>query len=254
MPSAESAECPTCGSSVPAASRFCPECGRPLLAAAAETAAFGGPRRRWWPPDPLLLVVGLIAAGGIILFVGGKWAWGFVVLLLGGLVFLSQREVERRAARATLAVLRARFSAQREVFTARSRGQLDVFRARRELSDLEAERVRLWTDLGRAVFEEDETGMAASKNALGDVVERIREKEAEIKTLIEQMDARVRQVQAGVAPTERLESPPEPARVPEPWPPPDEGDPPAPAQVPEPSPDDPAPEPEHPPTPQEKRG
>jgi zinc-ribbon domain len=254
MRNAESVKCANCGSSVPAASRFCPECGRPLLAGPAETAAYGASGRRRWPPDPLLLLAVLILAGGIILFVGGRWAWGLVVLLLGALVFLSQREVERRAARATFAALRARFSAQREVFAARSRGQFDVFRARRELSDLEAERIRLYTDLGRAVFEEDGTGMEAGKKAVGDVAGRIQEKEAEIETLIEQMDARVRQVQAGVAPTEKLESPPEPARIPEPWPPPDEGDPPAPAQVPEPSPGDPAPEPEHPPTPQERQG
>jgi zinc-ribbon domain len=253
MPRAESAKCSNCGSSVPAVSRFCPECGRPLLAGASETAVGGVPHRRWWPPDPLLLLVALILAGGILLFVGGKWAWGLVVLLLGALVFLSQREVERRAAGATLAALRARFSAHREVFTARSRGQFDVFCARRELSDLEAERIRLYTDLGRAVFDEDETGIEAGKNAVGDVAERIRKKEAEIETLIEQTDARVRRLQAGVAPTEKLESPPEPVRIPEPWPPPDEGDPPAPVPVPEPSPGDPAPEPEHPPTPQERR-
>ena len=82
---------------------------------------------------------------------------------------------------------------------------------------------------------------------------RNREKEAEIQTFIEQIDARVGQAQSGVAPTEKLEAPPEPPRIPEPWPPPDEGDPPAPVPVPEPSPADPVPEPEHPPTPQEMR-
>jgi hypothetical protein len=254
MPSAKTAKCSNCGSGVPAASRFCPECGRPLLAGSSETGSEGAGRRRWWPPDPLLLLVALIAAGGTLLLVGGKWAWGLVVLLVAGLVFLSQREVERQAARATLAALRARFSAHREVFAARSRGQFDIFCARRELADLEAERIRLYTDLGRAVFEEDETGMESGKKAVGEVAGRIQEKEAEIQTLIEQTDARVRQLQAGVAPTEKLESPPEPARIPEPWPPPDEGDPPEPVPVPEPSPGDPAPEPEHPPTPQERQG
>ena len=39
----------------------------------------------------------------------------------------------------------------------------------------------------------------------------------------------------------------DPARIPEPWPPPDEGTPPAPVPVPDPSPTDPPPEPEHPP-------
>jgi hypothetical protein len=173
--------------------------------------------------------------------------------MLAGLVFLAQREVERRAARTTLAAVRARFSARRDVFTARSRGQLELFRARRELAELEARRARSYGELGRAVWEEDETGMEAAKTVLGELAERIREKGAEIQTLIEQINERVQQAQAGVAPTEHMESPPEPARVPEPWPPPDEGEPPEPAWVPEPSPAEPPPEPERPPTPQGRR-
>lgn len=241
---------------MPASSRFCPECGRPLTAEAAvpATAVYDAtPRRRLWPPDPLVLVALLIGAGGVILLVGGQWAWGLAALLLSVLVFLSQREVERRAARATLASLRERFSARRGVWTARSRGQLELFRARRELAELEAQRGRVYHDLGRAVFEEDETGRDAAKKALGGLVERIQAKEGEIQMLVEQIEERVRRAQAGVQATERMEQPPEPARVPEPWPPPDEGSPPAPVPVPEPSPAEPPPEPEHPPTPQSKR-
>jgi hypothetical protein len=245
-------ECANCGSRVPEASRFCSECGRPL-ADAAQTAAYDVPRRRSWFPDPLVVVAVLVGVGAVILFVGGEWVWGLVVLLLAVVVFLAGRETERRAARRRLVSMGARFSAHRGVFTARSRGQLELFRARREMAELEAERGRWYADLGRAVFEEDETGGEAAKNALGGLTERIRMKEAEIQTLIEQTDERVRRAQAGVAVTEKMESPPEPARIPEPWPPPDEGDPPEPARVPEPTPDAPPPEPERPPTPQGKR-
>lgn len=246
-------DCRNCGSRVPATSRFCPECGRPLAADAPATAVYDSPPRRVWPPDPLLLVAVMIGVGGAILFVGGEWIWGLVVLLLAVVVLLVQREVERRTARLHLAGLRARLSARRGVFTARSRGQLEVFRARREMAELEAQRSRWFADLGRAVWEEDETGIEAGKTALADLAERIHAKEAEIQTLIEQIDERVRRAQAGVAVTEKMEAPPEPARIPEPWPPPDEGDPPEPARVPEPTPDVPAPEPERPPTPQGKR-
>jgi hypothetical protein len=248
------AECSNCGTSVPAASRFCPECGRPMTAeaAASATAVYDAPPRRLWPPDPLVLVVLLIAVGGVILLVGGQWAWGVAVMLVAGLVFLSQREVERRAARVAFASLRERFSARRDVWSARSRGQLELFRARRELAELEARRARGFHDLGRAVFDEDETGIEAARTALAETVRRIEEKEAEIQTLVEHIDQRVRHAQAGVQPTEKLEAPPEPARVPEPWPPPDEGDPPAPVPVPEPSPAEPPPAPEQPPTPQSK--
>jgi hypothetical protein len=246
-------DCPNCGTAAPGTSRFCPECGRPLTAESLPTAVYDAPPRRLWPPDPLIVVVLLIAAGGIILLVGGEWAWGLVVLMLAGLVFLSQREVERRAAGRTMTALGARFSAQRDVLSARSRGQLELFRARRELAELEAQRGRCYADLGRAVWEEDETGKEAAKAALGGLVEQIHAKEAEIEMLITQIDERVRRAQAGVAPTEMMETPPEPARIPEPWPPPDEGDPPEPAIVPEPSPDEPPPEPERPPTPQGRR-
>lgn len=250
------AECTSCGSSVPGTSRFCPECGRPLSAeaAASATAAYEAkPHRRPWPPDPVLLVVVLIAAGGIILLVGGQWAWGLAVLLLAGLVFLSQREVERRVAQATLAALRERVSARREVWKARSRGQVELFRARRELAELEAQRSRGYHDLGRTVFEEDQSGTEAAKAALGELAERINAKEMEIQMLVQQIEERVRRAQAGVEATEKLEQPPEPARVPEPWPPPDEGTPPEPVPMAEPSPADPPPHPEHPPPPQSKR-
>jgi hypothetical protein len=246
-------ECGNCGSRVPEASRFCSGCGRPLAADAPQTATYETPRRRSWSPDPLVLVAVLVGAGATILFVGGEWVWGLVVLVLALVVLLAPLEVERGIARRRLAAFGAHFSARRGVVSARSRGQLELFRARREMAELEAQRGRWHADLGRAVFEEDETGGEAAKNALGDLTERIRAKEAEINTLIEQTDERVRLAQAGVAPTEKMESPPEPVRIPEPWPPPDEGDPPEPAHVPEPTPDAPPPEPERPPTPQGKR-
>jgi hypothetical protein len=106
------------------------------------------------------------------------------------------------------------------------------------------------------VFYGDKTGTKSAKTDVEAVAERIREKEAEIETLIGQTEERINRAQAGVKPTERIEAeqPPEPVRVPEPWPPPDEGDPPAPIPVPEPSPTEPPPGPEHPPMPQSKGG
>ena len=146
----------------------------------------------------------------------------------------------------------ARFSASRDSIAARSRGQIDLFRARRERAELEGERTRALQRLGHSVFYEDETGIEASRAAVQEVVDKITAKEAEIQALIDKTEERVQRAQAGVRPTEKMESPPEPARIPEPWPPPDEGDPPEPAVVPEPSPDQPAPDPEPAPTPQAK--
>jgi hypothetical protein len=246
-------DCPNCAAQVPAGSKFCPECGR-ALADAPVTPPSAAWRR--WPPDPLLVVVVALVAGAVVLLVAGEWAWGVVALLGAGLVFLSQREAERRAARYALAGFGARIAATRDVFAARSRGQLDLFRARRERADLEPERGRAFRELGQAVYYKDKAGTESAKAAVAEVVGKIEAKEAEIDTLIKAVQERVQRAQFGVRPTERLEQPPEPARVPEPWPPPDEGTPPEPAPSPspepEPSPAEPPPKPEHPPMPQTK--
>jgi predicted nucleic acid-binding Zn ribbon protein len=240
-------DCPHCGTPISEQSRFCPECGRSLT----EEGALPAYRRRW-PPEAFHIVVALVAVGGVILLVGGAWAWGLAVILLAAVLFLSQREAERQAARRAWGNFRARFSATREAVTARSRGQIDLFRARRDRAELEAERTRGFQRLGQAVFYDDKAGTKAARGELDQIGERISEKEAEIDTMLKDIERRVQRAQAGGSPTEKLETvPPEPARVPEPWPPPDEGTPPSPE--PDISPPDPAPEPEHPPAPETRR-
>jgi hypothetical protein len=235
---------------VPAGSRFCPECGR-QLAEGGETLVRPA-SHRLWPPDPFIVISGSLVLGAIVLFVGQIWAWGVVALLAAVVVFLGARTEERRAARYALGSLGARFSAGRVSITARSRGQIDLFRVRRDRAELEGERTRALQRLGHAAFYEDEKGVESAREGVQEVVDKIAARNAEVQALIERTEERVQRAQAGVRQTEKLESPPEPARVPEPWPPPDEGEPPQPAEVPEPSPDDPAPEPEPAPTPQAK--
>ena len=245
-------DCPNCGTSVPGESRFCPECGRALTEEAGATAI--RPPGRHWPPHPVLVIAVLVWIGSIVLLAGGVWAWGLVAFLAAGMLFLTQREAERRAAKYALLGFRERFFATRASLAARSRGQLELFRSRRERAELEAERSRGLHRLGHAVFYSDKAGTKSAKADVEAIVERISTKEAEIESLIRQTGERVQRAQAGVKPTEQIqaEQPPEPARIPEPWPPPDEGDPPTPFPDPEPSPAEP-PEPEHPPMPQSKR-
>jgi predicted nucleic acid-binding Zn ribbon protein len=232
------AECPNCGSAVPAESRFCPECGRPLPT--AEEEAPRTPRL-----DPFLLLVALVVIGGLILFVGGEWAWGVAAVLLAGILLLGRREVERRRAARALASLRARAAAAGEAVAARSREQVEVFRARRELAELDAQRARAFHELGRAAFYEDDAGIESARSTITALLERMREKEGEIERLREETERRVGRAQLQARPTERLEASPDTATVPEPWPPPDAGDVPDPVPTP-PPPSEPAPTPEEP--------
>lgn len=229
-------ECARCGSALAAESRYCPECGGRL-------GENDSSRLSLTPPSPLLAIAMLVAIGGIILLAGAVWAWGVVALLGAAVLFLFDQFVDRRVAARGLADLRGRLVATRESVALRSRGQMGVFRARRELAELHIEKDRIFRQFGEAVYSENERGMKAARTAVDAVVGRIRDKEAEIETLIRETEVLIQRVQAPVQETVKLEAPPEPARVPEPWPPPDEGDIPEPPQ---PSPGEPTPGPEEP--------
>ncbi|MGI8606055.1 MAG: hypothetical protein ACR2L0_02705 [Gaiellaceae bacterium] len=194
-------------------------------------------------PSPLLVLAALAGIAGIILLAGGVWAWGAVALLAAAVLYLFDRFVDRRVAARGLSDVRGRFAATRESVALRSRGQMGVFRARRELAELHIEKDRIFRELGEAVYSEDKEGMKAKRTAVDAVVGRIRDKEAEIDTLIRETEAMIQRVQAPVQETVKLEAPPEPPRVPEPWPPPDEADIPEPPQ---PTPGEPTPGPGEP--------
>ena len=111
-------DCANCGSAVPARSRFCPECGRPLEDARAVSGD-DPPTRRVWPPEWGLAAVVILAAAGVVLLGAQVWIWGITVLLAAGAVLLVQRETERRAGRAVLGNVRSRLAAHRELVTLR---------------------------------------------------------------------------------------------------------------------------------------
>lgn len=208
-------------------------------------------RRHWSSPGPVLIAAVVLAAVGVILVAAGIWLWGVLALAVALAVFVLRLEAGRRGTGAALALL----SAHGRVAGARSHGQLGLFRLRRELAELQAERNAAHQALGRATHAGEAAAAREATAQVDAVTARIEAKEAAIAALQSERHERVRRAQRG-------EAPPEPARVPEPFPPPDEGTPPEPARVPEPfpepvpepGPDDPPPEPEHPPAPETAGG
>lgn len=232
-------ECPNCGASVPASARFCQECGRPLGAGGDGDGA----ERSFQLTVPLVAAAALAAASAALL-VAGAWVWGLVALLGALVVLLAAGPLSGGRARTLAGGLRMRATVTGESVAARSRGHVELFRARRELADLEAERGRRLLDLGRAVYDGDEAGTRAAREAVDETVLRIREKEAEIETARKDVEERVERAQAQARSTVVLEAPPEPPSVPEPWPPPDEAD--RPSPEPDPGPAEPPSEPDEP--------
>ena len=184
-------ECVHCGTPLRAESRYCPECGGGLGEKAPSRTGLK-------LPSPLLVLAALAGIAGIILLAGGVWAWGAVALLAAAVLYLFDRFVDRRVAARGLSDVRGRFAATRESVALRSRGQMGVFRARRELAELHIEKDRIFRELGEAVYSEDKEGMKAKRTAVDAVVGRIRDKEAEIDTLIRETEAMIQRVQAPV--------------------------------------------------------
>lgn len=208
-------DCPTCGSALPGGARFCPACGRE---APEDAIGLALPR-----PGIVEGVAAVLALLAVVLLALALWAWALVCLLAAIVLVLGRARVANRRWRPLVHGARARASATREQWAARSREQVEVFRARRELAELESERGRLLHALGAAVYAGDESGTGAARAALDAVGAKIEAKEGEIATLRQQTQERVERAQAEVRPTQVMQVP-EPAQVPEPWPPPDEAD------------------------------
>ena len=260
------AECSSCGAKLPANARFCPECGSRADASSGETAVQEVPanetgpvpvepmvaERRFFgvPPSTALLVLGVAALGlSIGLFVTGRWPWGLIVLglaifLLTGFSTQARRLPAETSAvgRASLGVLgsvRARTGAVVEMVAVHGSVRIELAALRREAGRLLAERRERLRELGEAVYEGNRSATKQLKQGIEALDEEIKEKETQMANVTMAAQERIGRAQLQIQPTQILpggEDVPEPATVPEPFPPPDEGQPPQPARIPEPFP------------------
>jgi hypothetical protein len=256
------ASCQACGAKLPAKSKFCPECGTAV--ASGDTVvqevppAEDGPtpvqphvsERRYFgvPPAGVMLVLGIAGLiGAIALFATGLWPWGLIVLgvslfLVTGFVS-TERDSPGEEGRATraLSAVRSRAGVAKETVAAHGGARIELARLRRDASGLAKQRSEQARELGEAVYAKNTTATKELKQRMKEIDDEQTAKEAQMAKVTMDAQERVGKAKLQAQPTqvvasERPDEAPEPATVPEPFPPPDEGQPPEPAQVPEPYP------------------
>jgi zinc-ribbon domain len=256
------ARCQSCGAKLPSNARFCAECGAAVGSGDTVVQAVppteDGPtpveqhvsERHYFgvPPAGILLVLGVVGViVAIALFVTGLWPWGLIALgvalfLLSGFVSAERKSPgeDGRAVRA-FASVRSRAGVAKETIAAHSGARIELARLRRDASGLARQRSERARELGEAVYAKNTTATKELKQRMKEIDDELAAKEAQMAKVTIDAQERVGKAKLQTQPTqvvagEMPDEAPEPATVPEPFPPPDEGQPPEPAQVPEPYP------------------
>lgn len=212
---------------------------------------------RYYGVTPSTLVLVLAAASltlAVVLLATGHWPFGLILLGVSVLLVLVFLEAARRkpggtVARSTAEALdafRARAGVAADSLATRGRAARQVLALRRELKRMSVLRAQLLFELGDAVYRGDEQATETARERVGELDELAAQREAEMEGVVARAQERLRRRRLEVQPTEMVELPGEPARpgegdpgpvrIPEPYPPPDEGSPPQPAIIPEPGP------------------
>jgi hypothetical protein len=249
---APSVACASCGTPIPAPAHYCPGCGSPVDDETGTTVRLEVPpdetgpvpvsharaEPRWFgvAPSLLLLVLTVVAVvAAVAFFVVGHWALGLIaggVAVLLATVFLevARRKPDAEVSRRSLEAVddaRARAGSVIEALAIRGRASRQAALLRLELRRLYARRRELLAAFGDAVYR------GASSDGLRGEIEALDERaqtlDAELHALAVSTRERVENARLAVQQTQMLS-------VPEPYPPPDEGDPAQPAIVPEPAP------------------
>jgi hypothetical protein len=244
--------CAECGSPLPATARFCPGCGRPVDADTGTTVreevppGESGPvpvsytvaEPRWFGVTPPIVLLVLALAGfavAAVLFAAGDWPVGLIlvgvsILVLTGFLEVARHKPDTAVTRMSADAfdgMRARAGSALETLAARNRAGRDITRLRHELARVHAHRRDLLAVFGDAAYRGAPTdGLRSELEALD---ARAAELEAEVQRVAAEGRARIERARLAVQETQMVS-------VPEPYPPPDEGNPPTPAPIPEPLP------------------
>jgi hypothetical protein len=200
------------------------------------------------PPAGVLLGLGIAGMiGAIALFATGLWPWGLIVLgvsmfMVTGFVSAERHSPgeEGRASRAFSSV-RTHAEVAKETVAAHGGARIELARLRREATGLARRRSECARELGEAVYAKNTAATKELKERMKGIDDELTAKEAQMAKVTIDAQERVGKAKLQAQPTQVVASElpgeaPEPATVPEPFPPPDEGQPLEPARVPEPYP------------------
>ena len=203
------------------------------------------------PTTLVLVLAAAVLAIAIFLLVSGHWPFGLIALGLSILLIVVFIEGNRRrpdtVVRSTAEALdsfRSRASVAADSWATRNLAARQVLVLRRELERMREVRAQLLFELGDAVYRGDEQATETARGQLEELDALSARRESEMQAVVAAAQERLRQRKLEVQPTEMVEVPDEPGEsdpggpvvIPEPYPPPDEGNPPEPAIIPEPSP------------------
>jgi hypothetical protein len=229
--------CDACGSLLPEQAVYCPGCGRPI----EGDVDVGVPPTETGPVPVTVARVeprwfGVPSAAlAVFAFALGRWPVGLILTGIGVLLFSAFLEFARRKPDSDLSRrslervenTRARAGSVLEALAVRTGAGRNAAVLRLELRRLQQRRRALLAAFGEAVYRGAEAeGLRGELEALD---EQARTLDQELLALAINARDRIQQARVAVQPTQMVE-------VPEPYPPPDEGNPPTPPLLPEPEP------------------
>ena len=221
------ASCASCGSKLPAGSRFCPECGARTEPGPTDTAVQELPSHESGPvpveqhvaerhyfgvtPPTALFAIGVAAlALSLLLFASGHWLWG-IVLLIASVASLAAFFTQARrmppsgvagASLAAVGVVRSRAEAAVETVAAHGSARIELARLRREAGALAESREQRLRELGEAVYEGDEQATSERRKAIEELDEQLVAKETEMADVAREAKERIERAQLEVQPTQ----------------------------------------------------
>jgi hypothetical protein len=212
--------CANCGAHVPWSARFCPACGVQVDAGSTEQAELPphetGPvpvsvertEPHFFgvaPPNLLLATAVLVAVLAIVLFAGGRWPYGLILVGAAALLLAAYLEAERRRPDSRLtrtsSDARERARSSWEQLRARQAAMAETRQIQGALLRLESDRKDAVHALGTAAYARDADAEAATRSRLDELDEQERSLRAELARAVSRAEERIRKARLPVEDT-----------------------------------------------------